>query len=246
MEKNQFLLFNDIVYEMNKSQNKDELKTQFLERLKLLIPYHYASIIFSHQDTLFDKQPICVPEYFIQAEKEYIDHCQEDELLWAIHSHESTILIESDLLPENKRLQSSLYKNCYQKYNIYDQLQYTIVYNQQFLGVLTLYRTRSDGLFNDDDLFYLRSLGKHLNLLVYQLEHSQRIIDIKSAQAKFHLTVREIEIIKNMVALKTNSEIARDLHISEYTIAKHIQNIFKKMNIASRIELLRLFMDKNN
>lgn len=52
--------------------------------------------------------------------------------------------------------------------------------------------------------------------------------------------------MKNMVAFKTNSEIARDLHISEYTIAKHIQNSFKKMNIASRIELLRLFMDKNN
>lgn len=241
MEKNQFLLYNDIVYEMNKSQNREDLQTQFLQRLQLLIPFHYASIIFSHDKMIFDENPICVPHDFIQAEKEYIKHCQEDELLWTVHSRESTILIESDLLPENKRLQSSLYKQCYQVYNIYDQLQYTIVYNQEFLGVLTLYRTRSDGLFNDDDLFYLRSLGKHLNLLMYQLKHNYRIMDIDQLQQRYQLTTREMEIIKNILALKTNDEIARDLHISEHTIAKHIQNIFKKINITSRIELLRLF-----
>ena len=241
MEKNQFLLFNDIVYEMNKSQNRQDLKEQFLHRLKLLIPYQYASIIFSDETKLFDSQPICVPDYFIQAEQEYIAHCQEDELLWAVHSRESTILIESDLLPEKKRLQSSLYMKCYQMYNIYDQLQMTIVYNQKFLGVLTLYRTRSDGLFNDDDLFYLRSLGKHLNLLVYHLGIQHHSIDIDTAINLYQLTARESEIVKKILSLKTNREIAEELHISEYTIAKHIQNIFKKMNITSRIEMLKMF-----
>lgn len=241
MEKNQFLLFNDIIYEMNKSQNREDLKEQFLKRLQLLIPYHYASIIFSDEKSLFDSHPICIPDEFLQAEKDYIEHCQEDELLWAVHSHETTILIESDLLPENKRLQSSLYKQCYQMYNIYDQLQMTIVYNQKFLGVLTLYRTRSDGLFNDDDLFYLRSLGKHLNLLVYHLGSQNHSLDITRAKKLYHLTARESEIVKKILELKTNSEIADEFHISEYTIAKHIQNIFKKMNIASRIELLRMF-----
>lgn len=244
MEKNQFLLFNDIVYELNNCQNKNDLKEQFLKRLKLLIPYSYASIIFGDKQTLFDENPVCLPESFEQAEKEYMKHCQEDELLWMIHAKESTIIIESDLLPEKKRLQSSLYKQCYQSYNVYDQLQYTIVYNQEFLGVLTLYRTRSDGVFNDDDLFYLRTLGKHLNLLIYHMTHNQmKGYDVEKVQEQYQLTHRELEIMQQILALKTNLEIAEVLHISEYTIAKHIQNIFKKVNVASRIELLKKFYE---
>lgn len=242
MEKNQFLLFNDIVYELNNCQNKNDLKEQFLKRLRLLIPYSYASIIFGDKQKLFDDTPICLPESFEQAEREYINHCQEDELLWMIHAKESTIIIESDLLPEKKRLQSSLYRQCYQLYNVYDQLQYTIVYNQEFLGVLTLYRTRSDGIFNDDDLFYLRTLGKHLNLLIYHINHNQtKAFHIEKEQ--YQLTHRELEIVQQILSLKTNMEIAEALNISEYTIAKHVQNIFKKLNVTSRIELLKKFYE---
>ena len=57
---------------------------------------------------------------------------------------------------------------------------------------------------------------------------------------KHHITNREGEIINLIVRGETNSSIARKLYISESTVKKHINNIFRKLGIKNRWELLRL------
>jgi DNA-binding CsgD family transcriptional regulator/tetratricopeptide (TPR) repeat protein len=48
------------------------------------------------------------------------------------------------------------------------------------------------------------------------------------------LTAREVEVLRLVAAGKTNRAIADDLIISEKTVARHISNIFSKLNISSR------------
>ena len=48
------------------------------------------------------------------------------------------------------------------------------------------------------------------------------------------LTPRELEVLRLVAAGKSNREIAADLVISEHTVARHIQNIFTKLGVASR------------
>ncbi len=53
---------------------------------------------------------------------------------------------------------------------------------------------------------------------------------------KYDLTKREIEILHEVYDGKSNVQIAEDLYISESTVKAHIYNIFRKMNVKSRVE----------
>jgi DNA-binding NarL/FixJ family response regulator len=48
------------------------------------------------------------------------------------------------------------------------------------------------------------------------------------------LTAREVEVLKLVASGATNREIAGRLGISEKTIARHISNIFVKLDLPSR------------
>lgn len=50
------------------------------------------------------------------------------------------------------------------------------------------------------------------------------------------LTDRESEVLKLVVKGKTNREIAYELEISEKTVEKHLNNVFEKLNVRSRVE----------
>ena len=48
------------------------------------------------------------------------------------------------------------------------------------------------------------------------------------------LTLRELEVLRLVAAGQSNREIAGALVISEHTVARHLQNIFAKLNVSSR------------
>jgi len=53
------------------------------------------------------------------------------------------------------------------------------------------------------------------------------------------LTGRELEIAQLVVDRKTNSEIASELFLSPKTVESHLRNVFRKVGVASRVELAR-------
>lgn len=48
------------------------------------------------------------------------------------------------------------------------------------------------------------------------------------------LSARELEVLRLVAAGDTNRQIARTLHLSEKTVARHLSNIFVKLDVASR------------
>jgi len=54
--------------------------------------------------------------------------------------------------------------------------------------------------------------------------------------AKMGLTGREIQVLTAVVAGKTNQEIGLALGISEKTVEKHLEGVFTKLRVASRVE----------
>lgn len=58
----------------------------------------------------------------------------------------------------------------------------------------------------------------------------------EETQERNGLTTREVQVLQNVVAGKTNQEIGLSLGISEKTVEKHLEGIFGKLGVASRVE----------
>jgi DNA-binding NarL/FixJ family response regulator len=57
----------------------------------------------------------------------------------------------------------------------------------------------------------------------------------------YGITQREKEIIEHICLGKTNKEIAEELFINLQTVKDHTHNIFKKINVTNRVQLVQLF-----
>ena len=58
---------------------------------------------------------------------------------------------------------------------------------------------------------------------------------------KYNISQREKEILRLIMAGKSNKEISNTLFISYSTVKNHIYNLFQKINISSRFELITSF-----
>lgn len=57
-------------------------------------------------------------------------------------------------------------------------------------------------------------------------------------EPKFGLTKREMQIVKALVEGQTNKDIASTFGISEYTVKHHLTNVFDKLGVYNRVELV--------
>ncbi len=69
------------------------------------------------------------------------------------------------------------------------------------------------------------------------------IKSLDSLLKEYGITKREKEIIQFLVKGYSNKEISNRLYISVNTVKTHIENIYQKLNINQRIDLVNLFMN---
>jgi len=246
MENNQFLLLNNLIYQIYNTSNFDVMRKRVLELLQVLIPNSASSIFVADptkpQNLL--NSPICIPESFYETENRYMKLENEDESRWMLMCGESMVIRESDLMADKQRIQSKIYKQCYTPLGLYYAVQLTLGYYDDFLGVVSLYRKQEEGDFTDQDIFYLRSLGRHLSSRFYRYIYADNTSNtastssIPSLAAKYRLTNREVDVLRLIFEEKNNALIIQDLGISIHTLKKHIQNLYIKLGVSTRWEIL--------
>jgi NarL family two-component system response regulator LiaR len=64
------------------------------------------------------------------------------------------------------------------------------------------------------------------------------------ARRDFGLTVREVDVLRHLVAGKTNGEIAEEMIVSLSTVKFHVSNILQKLGATTRTEAVSLAVEK--
>lgn len=90
----------------------------------------------------------------------------------------------------------------------------------------------------EDEVYLYPSLAKLLVKDFVSQEHSRK------GRREDGLTPREGEVIELLAEGESNSEIASTLHISPKTVARHRENIMRKLNFRSRTELVKYAIRK--
>ena len=85
--------------------------------------------------------------------------------------------------------------------------------------------------YRDEAERELRKLGQHI--------HRRTRPGKADGTGIESLTEREEQVARLVVDRKTNPEIAAELFLSQKTVETHLRNIFRKVGVASRVELAR-------
>ena len=245
MDTNQFMLYNDFLYALYTEKDNEKRNRDLLSYLRMLIPSRYASLLTCDPDSddLEFTGIWCDPVPFTSAEERYVKMYRDDPTQWNLRSKVSTVVKESSLFSDEERLQSKIYQECYRPYRVYDSLQISVIYQRKFYGIITLFRTKDEPAFSDEDESLLKALIRHINFVYSSaaLRHRENAagIELKKIPADVHLTPRETQILGLVYETMPNPQICSCLHITDHTLQKHFQNIYRKLGISSRLELFQ-------
>ncbi len=251
LQENEWMLLNDIIYKIYSIESLSEMRQTFLELSKLIIPYDSASFYLASKDkNRLLADPVAIN---IAQEKlpEYDEYEQIDYTRWIFMSAKSMAYKETDLFSKSERENSKYYNEFYVQRNIHFSIQLSLAYNGTFLGIISFYRPKNSKDFTEKDLFILNQLKDHLSYRLYKeylittgnTENQIFLPNKNLLTNKYDLTKREIEVLLLILKGLTNHDAADHLFISENTVKKHLKNIYKKLNVKNRIQLLKFHFD---
>ena len=103
-------------------------------------------------------------------------------------------------------------------------------------------RTEEQGDFSERDRFVLEALEPHITARLSRLMNTGGIavIQVDDLNREFGVTKREAEVMTCIAYGMAVPEIAAKLIISERTVEKHLENIYRKVGVNNRMSLMKL------
>jgi len=247
LSSTQWEKINDIILYINSEQDLYRLRKRFLNYVGELIPHDKSffdlGTIKGTKVVFFDPVTENIDnEFMISYFKEYES---TDTMFWFFSQHQEDIYRESNYITPAMLETSMFYTGWMAPQQIRYGMGARVAKDSVLYGSINLWRSREKGDFTDEELEILRILNKHLSLYFYnkypngikrnnENDYSETLIHIYS------LTDREAEVIDLIYQGKNSKQIAEVLFEKENTVKKHIYNIFKKMKVSSRSQMIKI------
>ena len=142
-------------------------------------------------------------------------------------------------LPDGTWKQRQLYQRCCIVYDHEHIMTGPIVSQGKMIGTINFARVGITPAFDIKDLSNLSAVCLHLSACLANLSLQQ----FRSNPYLKLLTQREIQIACLVAKGLTNAEIGRELWISHNTVKQALKKIFKKLGVASRVEMVMRLQD---
>ncbi|MDQ1626073.1 MAG: hypothetical protein QOJ49_1571 [Actinomycetota bacterium] len=218
----------------------DALPWELLHDLKSLI--ECDALWVAGQDTpcweffgsqeLWDSQPAGLDQNALDAA--YKEHYWASECSYPDRSGDITSVVRlSDQLSDREHHSSAMYADYDHALGVERELKVCFDAGgpQRTLRLMFVRGRGSD--FSDRDTAILTLLRPHLQAAYLAAERRRRGL--------LPLTIRQRQILQFVAAGYSNREIARQLDVRESTVAKHLENIFARLQVTSRTAAVARF-----
>ncbi len=252
----QFKKILDLVAVIGATQDIDEMRRIVLQELRRLIWFDGANFGLIDPLTGLPQEKFARLDTPAESIKPYLNYyIHLDEVLQAHRDSGLLVARSTDLLKYGEWTRRSEYYNDFlQTYHTHYLLGLNIKKGRTGFAMLCLYRDKSTGNFRPEDVQALQILYPHL-LNWLQWRHALA----EAAHGRFwssrerpalnvpgfsfeSLTPRELDVVQMVLTGLANREIAESLKISVNTVRMHLQNIFAKLGIKRRGQLLALYL----
>lgn len=239
----QWAQVNEIALWLHGEHECARLQRGLLERLKTIIP-HLASM-FDLCRTSEGRVECFGPEalgFSASALEEYYrTYASQDYTAWGFTSDRAIVYRDLDVIAPALRDNTSIYREWMEPQGLYYGMGCTIVQDGVIYGTVTLFRSRDEGDFSQEEVAMLAEVGRHLGVHFALLwPHGFTAADEGSALeqlAREHgITGRERDVLGLMASGATNQDIARTLFISESTVKKHVNALYRKLGVQNRVQ----------
>ena len=252
IDKETLKKLNKLVLSLNEASDIESATRSFLRQLKFIIPFDLAVTGINTQPKGQYKSapPILVGSVSPAFENEFVEallkYTKYDYMNWLFYTKQSLVYRDTDLVNEELRKNNLYYQKVMEAYDLIYACGILVVNNERITSSIALYKGSHGGDFTDDDLFVLEYLSPHLERTYGQyMERLNNDYSLTTAlHNEYRLTEREMEIIKYIIEGHTNNEIASKTFVQTNTVKKHIYNIYIKLGVSSRTQLLSFILKK--
>ena len=248
LSDSEWLCLNDLVLSINSIDNDREFRSTVLKKLRFLIPYESAAFFLSDLSknlvstpqewktrVFLDPLGIDVPAGMLERYTE--EYWQQDMIVAHRNLTRSTVLRESDQLSPGD-IESSYMKDYLDGRHVVNASFFN---DEGFLGSLNLNRKKEEGDFTDREVQILELIEPHLTnrLSKWRVRADRSSSEVVFAH-DYDVSAREIDVCRCVLSGMDNAAIAEELCISTGTVKKHLENIFRKTQVNSRVGLMAL------
>ncbi len=219
-----------------------DLREGLLTALARIIPSDWVSIneIGSDPDHVFT---VVRPALSEQVHESFARFAHENPLITRFARTVDTRPYRfSDVISRAEFQALALYRECYAELGLEHQIAFVIkVSNHGYVGI-ALSRARHHEDFTDAERVLLDRARPYLiqiyrNAIDYTALRKEASSTPASMIARLldrGLTAGEAAVLANVARGQSNADVADELKVSERTIGKHLQRIYKKLGVASR------------
>lgn len=238
IETNNWIVLNTIIYDIYTIKDFDKMRYVFLDKLKMLLEYDAADFYLSNQQYNAIEKGIFYNCEDTQSQLyEDLDYSKGIE-----YSGKSMVYRETDIIDDENRIKTEYYDKIYRKNHWHYAMQLVMAYEGKFMGVVTFYRHIGKPNFSYEDVFLVDMLKDHLAFRIYQSRENINydVYTVDEIAHLYDLTKQEKRILVLTMKRMSKQEICDELFISINTLKKHTLNIYRKLNINSRLELFKM------
>lgn len=245
----QWKLINDITLRIHSIDDVTEMRKDFLSICNALVHFDAASFYVQEGENPYGSPlGVNLTEEDFRRYIEHYSHMDPFAPLMKMFAESQDVIRTSDYVPMSEIDNTDYYKNVMAQKQVKYSLLLPMVVNGEWLGCVTLFRKNDSDDFSELDMEIAAILKKHMQVRLWRENRFMEKLEKcapeqnrfnKEIVSEYGLTEREWEVVQLIAKSFTDDEISEAMAISKNTLKKHIGNIYNKMNINSRVALMK-------